>query len=730
MNTLTKEIAHMHYKLYSQKLTDRGFNVYPTVHKSKIPVKGLEWRKFVHNKNDIEKYENCGVAVRCDKGLVALDLDIYNERVTQTILHSLQKAFKNISIRVGRSPKALVLFRTVENYTKKKSKCFVEGHVEILANGQYFISHGIHPITGKDYKWIKNPIHDLAIDSIPYIEPEKLDAILKMFEHVACKSNFTPIKKENEEKKYKDSGNLTNEDKAFLRSYNDDGRIGLQLDTIKEILSGLDPACSRDSWRDIGFAVHYETRGNEEGLYLWDEWSKPAHNYVDNCKQQWESMNRDYASDKITGKYLIKLATEEIKDKIYNRGTDKAFIKEVDKTDIHKVTCLDSHKWSIEGRLNPGEKKKIPVICEYVPLNCVTILYAGGGLGKSTLVLYLSVRIAIANEYPDIKLFGLTIEEPGTVVYFNSEDNDFILNMRFNSILDQLSIETGISIEELYKVLVKYLLIPSALNELVDFVKSKGNEVYPTDNYHTFCSELDKLDNIKMVIFDTKSKFSSVEEKNNLVKQEMYYYQKIASKYNATVLLVHHTTKEFRGNEGLDPYGLRSFRGGGALYDESRACWYLRTPFKKELEMYNQKPDSNQLVLLNSKANGEKKHKPILLKRMGNTFNMISTIEAINIEKSIEIDEGKALEAVLLSLQSGEMKRTDVVEECNIMHGVTRKMARKVLDEAVDSGLIMIVETKDKRGIILKLTENTEKELLTLDDTEEFNEGGIELCKI
>ena len=71
------------------------------------------------------------------------------------------------------------------------------------------------------------------------------------------------------------------------------------IDTIRDALRHLNPECSRDDWRDVGFALRHHFHDDPEtGLLLFDEWSRGAltedgqepHNYVaEHMDHQWFS---------------------------------------------------------------------------------------------------------------------------------------------------------------------------------------------------------------------------------------------------------------------------------------------------------------------------------------------------------------------------------------------------------------------------------------------------------
>ena len=68
--------------------------------------------------------------------------------------------------------------------------------------------------------------------------------------------------------------------------------LGLKFNEIEALLSDLDPSMGRDTWIQVGMAVHHETEG--EGFDLWDDWSSEGHQYpgTEALQAQWDSFDR------------------------------------------------------------------------------------------------------------------------------------------------------------------------------------------------------------------------------------------------------------------------------------------------------------------------------------------------------------------------------------------------------------------------------------------------------
>ena len=91
-------------------------------------------------------------------------------------------------------------------------------------------------------------------------------------------------------------------------------KIGLTVERMRELVEALDPDMRRDPWRNVGFALHHECDGDENGFEIWDDWSSGGTEYpgTEALRGQWESFERRAGSDQkpITMATVIKMAKQ------------------------------------------------------------------------------------------------------------------------------------------------------------------------------------------------------------------------------------------------------------------------------------------------------------------------------------------------------------------------------------------------------------------------------------
>lgn len=145
---------------------------------------GFDWLRHETDETDLDRWARmgAGVGIRTGDGLVLIDADTTDEARAKIILDMVADRFGSVPIRIGNYPKAGYLVRTDPDfqYTRiefgeRNDNGSLQERVEILSEGRQFVAHGIHPKTGKPYRWAKplTPIEDL-----PYVPADALVAFL------------------------------------------------------------------------------------------------------------------------------------------------------------------------------------------------------------------------------------------------------------------------------------------------------------------------------------------------------------------------------------------------------------------------------------------------------------------------------------------------------------------------------------------------------------------------
>ena len=142
---------------------------------------GYDWRKYHASVDDVQRWclAAANVGMRADS-FPAVDIDCLDEGFSQIILEFTQAKLGGAPIRVGRAPKALLVYRTREPFGRMRLVFEVKGKehlVEILAAGQQYVVHGVHPGTGTAYTWPESLV-DRSPKMLKLITKEQADAYL------------------------------------------------------------------------------------------------------------------------------------------------------------------------------------------------------------------------------------------------------------------------------------------------------------------------------------------------------------------------------------------------------------------------------------------------------------------------------------------------------------------------------------------------------------------------
>ncbi len=661
------------YNKYRSNLISRGFHPIPLA--GKVPIT----KDFIKTESPMSsKFEHSNVGIVCgleENPVYAIDIDITDAELSEAMYELIVHSSEDTVCRVGMPPKKLLVYCSDPGLTKKKSMIYDCGHVEILGYGQQFAAYGIHPDTKKPYFWdgIYGGLLDIDYKNLPFIAPEKIDKILKLCEEHIESKGFTAKKKDKPP---------NNSDFDPMDPLDIVAPLGVDTAKIEDMLSKLDPDCDRDQWFKIGAAVHHETSG--DGFDLWDSWSSGGQKYKkEEMESQWLSFDRGFSGQPATAAYLLKLTKKGDKPK-----------------DI-----FSSLNWDVSRFVN--DVPEIPMIIDgMIPKEIIGLLYSAGGVGKSTWIMYVSVMIALANEYKNVNVCGNRVH-PGTVVIVSAEDPDNILNMRYIEILKAVAEQYFTDLATVRKIADKHIKIMSTCGNNAQLFSIRNSLLETTTNFQALTERLKTLDNLSMIVIDTKSRYSPSEGMGNvLATQEISLYEGMKNAIGASIMILHHTNKTSRDGSLS---GSQAYRDATAIFDSIRNSWYLRRLKDKELK--NEGVDESQskrfLYLENSKNNYIEEHRPIIINRNGfeYTHKVLSppkaSIENIqdNYDECIELlqdDNKKVNQSQMVKMSGlGRRKTLDFIEWAIEMKLVEQEtVGRSSIYYLSDTGLTYKLEVE------------------------------------
>jgi len=294
---------------FGHKLIERGYEIVPIWPNKKYPCID-DWQNSPGSAADVDvwakKYPQCGIGI-LGRSTVAVDIDCQNKELNNEIIGWLKAKTGHLYIRTGSAPKCLMPFRVDAPMRKVKSATYLDSSgvahaLEILGDGQQWVSYGVHP-NGNDYEW-KYPknitLSDIYHDDLPLLTPNLVTELISLFEQKAVSRGWAA--------QGKGSGNavLCSDSLASLKPVMDVDDHG-----VNEILARFpNDEMHYDEWIKVGMSLHHQYQGEEEGLEKWVEWSEDSQKYeVGACEKKWSSFG-EYEGSPVT---LATLKFEGVK---------------------------------------------------------------------------------------------------------------------------------------------------------------------------------------------------------------------------------------------------------------------------------------------------------------------------------------------------------------------------------------------------------------------------------
>jgi len=253
---------------YGERLVDNGYSVIPIMPGTKVPGRftGGEWSPYPdwtrHCDRPTKSFEvdiwrrwpGCGVGI-ATAAVVGIDIDILDGALAIQIADLATSMLGDTPcLRIGRAPKRLLVYRAATPFAGRKRH-----PLELLARGQQFVAHAVHPGTGQPYVWPEDSLLDTPLSQLPVLDEAAAMAWLDRA-HALIPPELRPR-----------SLHLPSDDSAWRGSSDPRGTF----DAVKAALAYL-PNEDLDgaSWITMGNAI--KAALGDEGRGLWLDWSKSS----------------------------------------------------------------------------------------------------------------------------------------------------------------------------------------------------------------------------------------------------------------------------------------------------------------------------------------------------------------------------------------------------------------------------------------------------------------------
>lgn len=290
----------------------------------------------------------------------------------------------------------------------------------------------------------------------------------------------------------------------------------------------------------------------------------------------------------------------------------------------------------------------------------VSVLISPGGVGKSTLALLDGASVALSKP-----LSGFEVTSPGAVWIYNLEDPMEELERRIVALSFQHQVPTSTMSGLFYSsgteepfIVAKQdqsgvIINQKALDEAVSFIQEKKIQLFIVDPF-VRTHELNENDNMQM-------------------DKVVWAFQRIATRANCAVGLIHHTSK---AGASADPGEMHSGRGASSLIYAARIAHTLNFMTKEEAGKFGIAQDKKRwyMRLDNAKANLQPPAESAIWYERRSvvlpTGDNVGTVEHISGFKEVVkdfVDKIKASETTVLGNMLDELFRAGDVMTMNDM---------------------------------------------------------------
>ncbi len=167
---------------HGARLADNGYAVIPIMPGAKVPGRfsGGDWTPYPdwtrHADRPTKPFEldiwrrwpECGIGIACG-AIVGLDIDVTDAALAIQLTDLATEMLGDTPcMRIGQAPKRLLVYRAAAPFAGRKRH-----PLEVLARGQQFVAHAIHPGTGQPYTWPQDSLLDVPLTSLPAITAEQ-----------------------------------------------------------------------------------------------------------------------------------------------------------------------------------------------------------------------------------------------------------------------------------------------------------------------------------------------------------------------------------------------------------------------------------------------------------------------------------------------------------------------------------------------------------------------------
>jgi hypothetical protein len=364
-----------------------------------------EWEKKFNTTDEEIRFWSKAWHLAHNTGVIAkrtpgLDIDIFDPDAAEAVEGLAREHFEErgdiLWFASGLPPKRLIPLRTDEPFPKLKRKFIAPNgkkhQIEVLGDGQQWVSYGIHPTTGEPYRWHGGELASTPRKELPYVRREDMLKFLDDAERLLV-----------EQVNYALEDTAT--DDGAPHEAGEEPQASIEL--IAAALAVIPNSEDWDGWNAIGMATWRATGGSAEGFAAFDAWSKKSPKYAGhNTAAKWASYSKSPPTHIGAGTifYLADQASPSWRQDYENN-------KPLPYVDLS--LDLKPREWLVPDR---------------IPMRNVALLSGEGAIGKSLLLMQLGGAVALGREW-----IG-TWPTQGPVLYVSCEEDDDEVRRRMEDV--------------------------------------------------------------------------------------------------------------------------------------------------------------------------------------------------------------------------------------------------------------------------------------------------------
>lgn len=373
--------------------------------RGKVP--GIKWGDgtwsgfdFVNHESseaDLLRWHDMGAGTGIKTGsmggeaLVFVDSDTPQLDHARIVKEEAERFFGHLYPRIGREPKWGFPLRTDPDfrycrieYGERDDKGRLRDRVEVLSEGRQFVAVGIHPATGKPYRW---PQGVPALSEVPFVPAETIHAFL-----AACAARLPTASAIVQE------GAETDVDQSSLKG---------DLDLVRKAVAATPNTSAqfptREAYRDYGYAIKAATIDSPaDGLEIYQDWCArwtDGENDPDIVEADWSRMKPPFRRgaswlyEIASGHSAENFAGAAIAAKWFDGTAPTESIFPVEPSSDSKAKLFQFTPL-MDAASSALSASTAPLIKGLLDQGAMTVLYGESNTGKTFLAMDISFHIA------------------------------------------------------------------------------------------------------------------------------------------------------------------------------------------------------------------------------------------------------------------------------------------------------------------------------------------------